>query len=82
MTALSNIFISGPFNASAREANSLFEDNFRGAFAEEAVATIWHASDCAHRLADRIEGVDLVEFLLGNLFTDRLVVTPEINHKT
>lgn len=61
------------------KVDSLFQDNFWCAFAEEAVATVRHASDGAHGLADRIEGIDFVERLFRDLLAHRLVIPSQID---
>lgn len=63
------------------QKNSLFQEDFRGSFAVETEIAIWKLHHGAHGLTDRIEGIDLVELLLWDLFTDRCIVSLQVQHK-
>lgn len=63
------------------QKDSLFQENFRGSFAVETEGTIWKPHNCAHGLTDRIEGIDFVQFLLWHLFTDRCIVSLQVQYK-
>lgn len=62
-----------------KTGGSLFQEDFRRSFAEHAVPAIVLLDNGAHGLADRVEGVDLVQFLLGILVADWLVVSSQIH---
>lgn len=63
------------------QKNSLFQEDFRGSFAVETEVAIWKLNYSAHGLTDRIKGVDLVELILWNLFTNRCIVSLQVQHK-
>lgn len=63
------------------QKDSLFQENFRGSFAVETEGTIWKLHHGAHGFTDRIKGVDLVDLLLWDLFTDGCIVLLQVQHK-
>lgn len=63
------------------QKDSLFEEDFRGSFAVETEGTIWKLHHGAHGLTNRIKGVDLVELLFWDLFTDGCIVSLQVQHK-
>lgn len=57
---------------------SLAQDDLGGALAVHAVAAARLLSDCAHGLAHRVEGVHLVELLLGHLAAHGVVILLQV----
>lgn len=64
----------------AGEERSLAQDDLGGALAVHAVAA-GLLDDGAHGLAHRVEGVDLVELLLGHLAAHRVVILLQVRDK-
>ena len=60
---------------------SLLEHDLRSALAIHAEALVRQLDDGAHGLAHGVEGVDLVQLLLGHLSTHRLVVLLQVQHE-
>lgn len=77
-----NIIFSSTLNPCWVYLCLLAQDNFRGSFAVHAEASICILQHCAHGLAGGVEGVHLIELLLGNLVPDWLVVPLEFKHET
>lgn len=63
------------------QKDSLFQEDFRGSFAVETEAAIWKLHHGAHGLTDGIEGINLVELLLWDLFTNGCIVSLQVQHK-
>lgn len=62
----------------AGEGRSLAQDDLRSTLAVHAVATAGLLDDGAHGLAHRVEGVHLVELLLGHLTAHGVVILLQV----
>lgn len=83
-TASSHGSVTPPLTAPARHPPAvllLSQDDLRRSLAVHAEAAVCVFQHCAHGLAGGVKRVHLVEFLLGDLVSDWLVVPLQLQHQ-